>query len=108
MQAGLLALGRALNDCHNTGKVSATCSQAYNAEAFAGGITGAGTPENCYNTGEVYATATASNQAITCAGGIIGMGGANDCYNIGTVSTFASGKEPFTTIGGISGSGTLG
>ncbi|MBO5869856.1 MAG: dockerin type I repeat-containing protein, partial [Clostridia bacterium] len=98
-----------VENCYNTGDVSASSS----SDAFAGGIAGynGGTIENCYSTGNVSADATSSSysssKASAYAGGIVGLNITDStittCYNIGNVSAGASSDDCVTYIGGIAG-----
>ena len=86
--------GFSISNCYNTGAVSASSANYYNA--YAGGICGyspsSSSISNCYNTGEVSAN--------TSAGGICGYfpssSSISNCYNTGAVSASNS-------VGGICG-----
>ncbi|MBO5870398.1 MAG: dockerin type I repeat-containing protein, partial [Clostridia bacterium] len=94
-----------IENCYNTGNVSAT---SYSSYAYAGGIAGYnyynniyyGTITNCYNTGDV--SAYASN---AYAGGIVGFNDKTieNCYSIGDVAANVSSDDGTAYIGGIAG-----
>ena len=120
---GYNGTGGTVENCYNTGSVTATGSDGrvggvvgqnfggvkncYNTGAvsgsglYVGGVVGdnfGGTVENCYNTGSV--TATGSDGRV---GGVVGYnfgGTVENCYNTGTVSDG-------TTSGGVVGSNSF-
>jgi len=103
---GRASSGTIINNCYNTGSVSAFSNSHSTAGGIVGYVDGDGiTINNCYNTGSVSAFSPASYyDYYSRAGGIVGAGSSlaiNNCYNTGNVS--ASVTNNYSYAGGIVG-----
>ncbi|MDY4850997.1 MAG: GLUG motif-containing protein, partial [Paludibacteraceae bacterium] len=89
-----------IENCYNTGEVSASST----SEVYAGGVCGfnAGAITSCYNTGEVTAT---SSDSVAHAGGVCGcnLGEITSCYNTGKVTATGTQEYSGAHAGGVCG-----
>jgi hypothetical protein len=103
-----------IDNCYNTGSISASYPGGATTDVSAGGIVGStmntsATISNCYNTGSVSASAGRVTGAVSraYAGGIVGStrntGIVSNSFNSGSVSAFNAWSSDFAYIGDISG-----
>ena len=94
-----------INDCYNTGKISATVATNCYGYTRSGGIVGytnSGlTIKNCYNTGNVSSAARFEAHAGGITGYAIGTLTATNCYNTGSLSSSSLYSNSY--CGGICG-----
>jgi len=95
-----------INNCYNTGNMSATSGSNNFCYSYSGGITGkadVASITNSYNTGDVLASCHCNYTRCAYSGGIVGSANIatiTNCYNIGCVSSIGSTQQ---CCGGIIG-----
>ncbi len=92
--AGLFAKCKEINQCYNTGNISASYTASHTGTSFVGGIAGVNYDKmnNCYNAGNVKLDNKGKKQeALFWAGGLSGRASILDrtvtcCYSTGTLT----------------------
>ena len=92
-----------IENCYNTGSVTASATSSSGTYAYAGGIAGncySTVIENCYNTGNVAATSSPSHAYAGGIAGCLSSAVIENCYNTGSVAATSSSDA---YAGGIAG-----